>query len=127
MFQYGKMSLPHIGLTVLLFGYVMLGALMFVLIEGKQEDRYLDDRSIRSEILIAKIANETWSNGNVSKFDFDRQMEDLIKNYLNTNEPYVGRSNRPGITSEAMHLSRKRWTLRSAILYCTTVISSTGK
>lgn len=61
LFQYAKRILPHVGLVILLFFYLIAGAFLFRYLEAPKE---LEVRFINSQKSISDLDSESWNNHN---------------------------------------------------------------
>ena len=128
--QKWKVILPHVGLVFVLIIYILIGAIIFYVVENPHETRVREEERKMMKETNRKVAQELWEltdNSAVENYDqFETIAQTKIDEYLDDlysrfSKSYV--SNTFDVTLE----EKQVWTFPTAVMFAVTTLTTVGK
>ncbi|KAI6205568.1 hypothetical protein M3Y94_00807100 [Aphelenchoides besseyi] len=126
--KYLKILAPHIGLIILLFTYIGMGALVFTLLEADTELQKRKDKLVDILGIYQQIINETYEicDRRVDIRSVERRLRPLLSTLSRTHEYDDKFTLDQQMWTDSESELHNKWTFAAAVLYALTVITSTG-
>ncbi|KAI6191513.1 Ion channel [Aphelenchoides bicaudatus] len=123
-----KILAPHVGLNILLFTYIGIGALVFTLLEADNELEQRRAKLTQVLNIYQLIINEShvMCRGQTDLPTVERRLRPLLSVLSKTHEyddKFAKHQQMWTDSEEALH---SKWTFAASVLYALTVITSTG-
>ncbi|KAL3106808.1 hypothetical protein niasHT_016163 [Heterodera trifolii] len=133
--KYLKILLPHVGLNILLFTYISLGAIVFIFLEADNELEqrrsklsqilHIYELIMKETVAICRSAGAT-SLSALNGSMVERRMRPLLSVLSRTHEYDERFTAEAQMWSDSEHTLATKWTFAASSLYALTVITSTG-
>lgn len=130
--KYLKILLPHVGLNILLFTYISLGAIVFIFLEAENELEQRRNKLAQILQIYNLIINETSSvchsagAHSLNLNTVERRMRPLLSVLSRTHEYDERFTPEAQMWTDSEKSLNTKWTFAASSLYALTVITSTG-
>ena len=115
----------RVGLTIMLIGYVQMGGIIFMSIEGahEQEER-ANNRSLTNDIDMQSelLAHEIWNMTKAEVVFHEKNYTEKLKTRLVEFRKILSNAVKQGYSN----LNNTKWTYSSSILYSATIVTTIG-